>query len=123
LLEDRAAAAEGFDGSLRLPALEDVDAAGVDQVGGDDDVEAAGCPVCLFDDDHAARKVGLALLGLDRDVSCNDDHGPLLFIARSSAWGRRTYDRGAAPDSSVNAGGFGTYRCRPRPRATNQKLD
>ena len=66
---------------LRLPPLEDVDAAGVDQVGGDGEVEAASCPACLFDDAHAAREVGLALLGLDGDVSCNDDHGcaPLLL--------------------------------------------
>src|SRR4029453_19649969 len=79
LLVGGAAAAEGFDGHLGLPALEDVDAAGVDQVGRDGEVEAASCPACLFDDAHAAREVGLALLGLDGDVSCNDDHGALLF--------------------------------------------
>jgi hypothetical protein len=60
---------------LRLPALEDVNAAGVDQVGCDGEVEAASCRACLFDDAHAAREVRLALLGLDGDVSCNDDYG------------------------------------------------
>jgi hypothetical protein len=60
-----------------------VDAAGVDQVGGDGDVEASSCPARLFDDAHAAREVGLALLRLDGDVSCNDDHGyaPLLTFS------------------------------------------
>jgi hypothetical protein len=48
------ASAEGFDGGLRLPALEDVDLAGVDQVGGDGEVEAAAS---LFDNVHAAREV------------------------------------------------------------------
>ena len=36
------AAAEGFEGLLRLPALEDVDAAGVDRVGGYRDIQAPG---------------------------------------------------------------------------------
>jgi hypothetical protein len=54
---------------LRLPALEDVDAAGVDQVGADSAAEAVSCPACLCDDAHAARKVRLALPGLDGDVS------------------------------------------------------
>jgi hypothetical protein len=40
------AAAEVFDGRLRLPALEEVDAAGVDQISGDGEVEAASCPAC-----------------------------------------------------------------------------
>src|SRR5829696_194927 len=74
LLVAGGAAAEVLDGRLRLPALEDVDAAGVDQVGGDGEVEAASCPACPFDDAHAAREVGLTLLGLDGDVSCDDDH-------------------------------------------------
>jgi hypothetical protein len=39
-----------------------VDAAGVDQVGGHGEVEAASCPAGLFDHAHAARGVGLALL-------------------------------------------------------------
>src|SRR5918992_2964019 len=71
----RTAAAEGVDRRLRLPALEDVDAAGVDQVGGDREIEAAGCPASLLDDAHTAREVRLALLRLNGDVSCNDDHG------------------------------------------------
>jgi len=33
--------------------------------------EASSCPAHLFDDAYAAREVGLALLGLDDDVSCN----------------------------------------------------
>ena len=40
VLERRPVAAEGLEGRLRLPALEDVDAARVDQVGGDGDVGA-----------------------------------------------------------------------------------
>ena len=60
---------------LATPSAQDVDAAGVDQVGGDGEVEAASGPACQFDDAHTALKVGLALLGLDGDVSCNDDHG------------------------------------------------
>ena len=39
--------AEGFDGRLRLPELEDVDPTGVDQVGGDGEVLAVSCPACL----------------------------------------------------------------------------
>jgi hypothetical protein len=54
---------------MRLPALEDVDTAGVDQVRADRDVEAANCPASLFDDAHAAREVGLALLRVNCDVS------------------------------------------------------
>jgi hypothetical protein len=50
--------------------LEDVDASGVGQVGGDGEVEAASCPACLLDDAHATGEVGLALLGLDGDASC-----------------------------------------------------
>src|SRR5918999_5833527 len=41
----------------------------------DGEVEAAICPASLFDNGHAAREVGRALLRLDRDVSCDDDHG------------------------------------------------
>jgi hypothetical protein len=68
-----------FDGRLRLPALKEVDAAGVEQVGRDDKVEAAICSASLFDNAHAAREVGLALLRVDRDVSCDDDHGCAPF--------------------------------------------
>src|SRR5829696_5212492 len=46
LLEAGAAAAGGVEGRLRLPALEDVDAAGV---GGDGEIEAAGRPTSPFD--------------------------------------------------------------------------
>jgi hypothetical protein len=74
------AAAEGFEGLLRLPALEDVDAAGVDRVGGDGEVEAAARPTSPFDDAHAAREVGLALLGFDGDVSCYDNHKVPSFL-------------------------------------------
>jgi hypothetical protein len=72
LFRVRAAAAEGLQRRLRLPALEDVDTAGVYQVRADRDVEAAnlsGEPVRRC----AARGVGLALLRLNGDVSCNDD--------------------------------------------------
>ena len=75
LLVAGAAAAGGFDGCLRLPALKEVDAARVEQVGRDGKVEAAICPASLFDDAYAAREVGLALLRVDRDVACDDDHG------------------------------------------------
>jgi hypothetical protein len=75
LLTARAAAAEGFDGRLRLPALEVVHAAGVERVRGDGEVQAAGYPACLLDDAHAAREVGLALLGLNDGVSCSYDRG------------------------------------------------
>jgi hypothetical protein len=51
------------------------DAAGVDQVGGDRDVEVARCTASLFDVTHATREVEIALEGLDGDVCCNDDHG------------------------------------------------
>ena len=40
----------------------------------DRDVEAANCPASVFDDAHTAGKVGLSLLRLNGDVSCNDDH-------------------------------------------------
>src|SRR5439155_8976081 len=63
LFRVRAPAAEGFQRRLRLPALEDVDTAGVDQVRADRDV-GADCPASLFDDAHTAREVGLALLRL-----------------------------------------------------------
>ena len=63
LFRIRAAAAEGLAGRLRLPALEDVDAAPrVEQIGGDREIETASCPASL-------------LLRLDGDVSRNDDHG------------------------------------------------
>src|SRR5215218_8419112 len=65
---------------LRLPALEDVDAARVDRVGGDGEVEAAGRPTSPFDDAHAAREVGLARLGFDADVSCDDNHKVPSFL-------------------------------------------
>jgi hypothetical protein len=48
---------------LRPPAPEDVDAAGVDRVGGDGDIEAADRPACPFDDADAAREGGPALPG------------------------------------------------------------
>jgi hypothetical protein len=69
-----------FEGLLRLPTLEDVDAAGVDRVGGDVEVEAAGHSTIPFDDAHAAREVGLALLGFDGDVSCDDNHKVPSFL-------------------------------------------
>jgi hypothetical protein len=50
LLGAGAASAEGFDGRLRLPALKDADAAGVERVGRDGKVEAASCPASLLDD-------------------------------------------------------------------------
>ncbi|MQA26753.1 MAG: hypothetical protein GEU94_15090 [Micromonosporaceae bacterium] len=50
LFRVRAAAAEGLQRRLRLPALEDVDTPGVDQVRAARDVEAANCPASLFDD-------------------------------------------------------------------------
>jgi len=37
--------------------------------------QAAVCLACPFDDAHTAREVGLALFRVDRDVSCDDDHG------------------------------------------------
>jgi hypothetical protein len=64
---------------LRLPALEEVDAAGVDQISGDGEVEAASCPACPFDDTHAAREVGLALLGFDRECPATMTMDALLF--------------------------------------------
>jgi hypothetical protein len=84
-------AAEGLDGRLRLPALKEVDAAGVEQVGGDGKVEAASCSASLSDNAHAAREVGLALLRVDRDVSCDDDHGcaPLPKFFASQGISRR----------------------------------
>jgi hypothetical protein len=47
----------------------------VEQIGGDREIETASCPASRFGDAHLAREVGLALLRLDGDVSCNDDHG------------------------------------------------
>jgi hypothetical protein len=41
--------------NARLPALEDVDTVGVDQVCADRDVEAANCPASLFDDAQGRR--------------------------------------------------------------------
>jgi hypothetical protein len=75
LLVSGAPAAEGLDGRLRLPALEQVDAARVEQVGRDGEVEAATCLASLLDNAHGAREVRLGLLRVDRDVSCDDDHG------------------------------------------------
>jgi hypothetical protein len=69
------AAAEGLQRRLRLPALEDVDTAGVDQVRADREVEAANSSASLFDNARTVREVGLALQRLNGDVSCNDDHG------------------------------------------------
>jgi len=43
----RGAATEGFDRSMGFPALDDVDAAGVELIGSDGEVEAAGCPTAL----------------------------------------------------------------------------
>jgi hypothetical protein len=78
LLVAGAATAEGFDGRLRLPALKDVGAAGIDQVGGDGEVETAGCPAaCSTTLTQPARWDCAA--GLDGDVSCNDDPGALRF--------------------------------------------
>ena len=67
--------AEGLDGRLRLPALEQVEAARVEQVGRDGEVETAIRLTSLLDDAHEAREVRLALLGVDHDVSRDDDHG------------------------------------------------
>jgi hypothetical protein len=60
---------------LRLPALEQVDVARVEELGGDGKVEAAICLASLLDNAYGAREVRLALLRVDRDVSCDDDHG------------------------------------------------
>src|SRR5215475_13679213 len=68
LLVGGAAAPERLDGGLRLPALEYVDAAGVHQIRGDGEVQAAGCEAGLFHDAHAVLKVGLALLRVDHDM-------------------------------------------------------
>jgi hypothetical protein len=63
---------------VRLPPLEQVETGGVEQVGRHGEVEAAIRLASLLDDAHGVREVGLALLGVDRDVSCDDDHGALL---------------------------------------------
>jgi hypothetical protein len=60
---------------LGFPALEDVDAAGVELISSDGKVEAASCPTALFDDPLAARDVGIALPRFDGDVACHYDHG------------------------------------------------
>ena len=67
MLVSGAPAAEGLDGLLRLPALEQVDAARVEQVGRDGKVQAAICLASLLDNAHRAREVRLALLEVDRD--------------------------------------------------------
>jgi hypothetical protein len=41
----------------------------------DGKVKAAICAASLLDHAHGAREVRLALLRVDRDVSCDDDHG------------------------------------------------
>ncbi|MGX7729670.1 hypothetical protein ACWPOB_10390 [Rhodococcus sp. 2H158] len=76
----RSGAAEGLQRRRQLPALDDVDTAGVDRVRAERDVEASHCPASLFDEAHTARKVGLAPSRLDGEVSCNYDHGraPIL---------------------------------------------
>src|SRR5688500_16606748 len=56
LLVAGAIAAKGFDSRLRLPALKNVDAARVDQVGGDGEVETARGLTGLFDDEYAVRE-------------------------------------------------------------------
>jgi hypothetical protein len=72
---------------LRLPALEQVDVARVEELGGDGKVEAAICLASLLDNAYGAREVRLALLRVDRDVSCDDDHGcaPLRKSSRVKA--------------------------------------
>jgi hypothetical protein len=79
LLLAGSAAAKAFNGRLRLPALKDVDTAGVEQVGGNGEVEAASCPARLFDDAHAAHEVGLALLGSTVMCPATMTMGALLF--------------------------------------------
>lgn len=87
------AAAERLDGRLGLPALEDVDAAGLEQVGGDGEVEAALCSSGLFDDAGALREVVLVLLRVDQDVSCDVDHVGALGSRRGRCTGQ-TFDSG-----------------------------
>src|SRR2546430_17711848 len=78
LLVGGAAAPERLDGRPRLPALEYVDTAGVHQIRGDGEVEAAGCEAGLFHDAHAVRKGGLPPLRVD-DEKPRDDY-PLLSL-------------------------------------------
>src|SRR3989442_3691581 len=65
LFRVRAAAAEGLQRRLRLPALEDADTARGRPGPRRSYVEAANCPPSLFDDAHTAREVVLALIQLN----------------------------------------------------------
>lgn len=105
------AAAEGFDRRLRLPALEDVDAAGVEQVGGDGKVEATTCLATLFDDAHAARKIGIALLGFDHDASCDDDHGCASSLTSSCRAGPAPHNLLDTASARNSSAGRSPTRC------------
>jgi hypothetical protein len=84
LLVAGAIASESFDSGLRLPALEDVDAARLHQICADREVEATGCAAGLFNDAHTVREVGLALWWIDNNVPRDDYHVLLLcsFLPR-----------------------------------------
>jgi hypothetical protein len=79
--------------------FKEVDAAGVEQVGRDGKVEAAICSASLFHNAHGAREVGLARLRVDRDVSCDDDHGcaPFRSLRVSRRLPSRTYRQHERP--------------------------
>ena len=69
-----AGAAEGLELGTRRPALVDVDPRGVEQVGGDGEVEAARSGAGQADDLLAVAQVLRAEGGIDDQVSGNDDH-------------------------------------------------
>src|SRR5207248_10143896 len=90
-----AAAAEGLDGFLSLPAFEDVDPSRVDQVGGDCEVEAARRTARLLHDVGAAGEVALSPGRVNEDLS-GDDHHRVSFLGRPSD----RSDSGRPEDSS-----------------------
>jgi hypothetical protein len=59
---------------LGRPALEDVDAPGLDEIGGQGEIQAAGRAASGFHDLRAPLEVCSAVVRVDDQGSCDDDH-------------------------------------------------
>jgi hypothetical protein len=69
----RAAAAEGVQVGAARPALGDRDPVALERIGGDDEVETAGCCPGPADDLDAVRDVGVPVVLRDPQVTDDDD--------------------------------------------------
>jgi len=78
---------------LRLPALKDIDSAGVERIGGLHEVEAPRRLTGLVDDVRVRGKKGRSICGIEDQAASDDQHEPTLGTRGVQAGGRTSEDQ------------------------------